>query len=261
MRIGIVGCGVMGGAIARIASQHHDVFLYDHKETNATLLAKETGSKIELDPKKFVSSIDSVFLAVKPKDLQKISEKIALHLKKGQIVMSILTGKTLKTLQRHFPAPFVFRVMPNLPLICGKGMLGIADDATISQEVKQKVIYALKGLGTISWLKEELFDAFMVLTSSNPAYFYLIIEAMVQAGVTLGFKPKDALEYLLQTIEGSVALIKHTGLTPTELKMRIMSPGGTTVAGLNEFASQRVPAGIIAGLQACHRRAGELGDA
>lgn len=260
MRIGIIGCGVMGGAMARILSKHHELTLHDHKKTNAAPLAKETGAKIEPDPEKLAINVDYIILAVKPKDLKVVSESIAPHLNKNQVVISILSGKTLQTLKQHFRDPFVFRVMPNLPLLCGRGMLGIADDPLVSKEMKQNLEDALKELGAISWLKEELFDAFTVLTSSNPAYIYLIIESMIQGAVTLGFKPDTALTYLLETIEGSIALLKHTQLSPTELKMRITSPSGTTIAGLNELENRGVRTGIIEGLQACYRRTLELGE-
>jgi len=259
MKVGVIGCGVMGGAMARIISQHHEVFLHDHKESNAAPLAKETGAKVELDLVKLASLVDAVVLAVKPKDLKVVSEKIAPHLKKDQIVISILSGKTVETLQMHFHDATVFRVMPNLPLICGHGMLGIVDDSYIGKDVKNKLEEILKGLGTVSWLPERLMNAFTVLTSSNPAYVCLIIEAMIEAGVALGFKPDIAFEYVLQTIEGSVALLKEGNLSPTEMKMRITSPGGTTIAGLNELESQGVRAGIVAGLKACYHRTEELG--
>ena len=259
MHIGIIGCGVMGGAIARIASHHHNVILHDHKKTNATPLAREIGAKVELDLGKLSEGSDVVILAVKPKDLKVISEPIASHLSKGQLVVSILAGITLETLQMHFPNSTVFRVMPNLPLVCGHGMLGIVDDPEVKNEEKHRVEEALKGLGTISWMNEGLMNAFTALTSSNPAFIYLIIEAMVEAGVSLGFKADMALEYVLKTLEGSVALLKTSGVSPTELKMRITSPGGATIAGLNELESQGVRAGIIAGLKACYRRAEEMG--
>lgn len=259
MNIGIIGCGVMGGAIARIVSHHHHVILHDHKKTNAAPLSKEIGAKVELDLAVLAQASDVVVLAVKPKDLKTISEQIAPHLDKGKLVVSILAGVTLETLQKHFQSTTVFRVMPNLPLVCGHGMLGIADDPTVNQEEKHRVEEALQGLGMISWMKEGLMNAFTALTSSNPAFIYLIIEAMVEAGVSLGFRADTALEYVLKTFEGSVALLKSSGVSPTELKMRITSPGGATIAGLNELEKEGVRAGIIAGLKACYRKAEEMG--
>ena len=259
MRIGIIGCGNMGGAIARIFSKSHEVFLHDHKKSNATSLEKEIEAKIELDLKKLAASVEAIVLAVKPKDLKTVADEIGSHLANEQIIISILAGKTLETLKKHFPKASVFRVMPNLPLLCGHGMLGIVDRPAVSQEMKQQVESILKDLGSIFWLKEEQFNAFTVLTSSNPAFISLIIEAMVQAGVSLGFKSDVALEYLLPTFEGLVALIKHTKLSPHDLKMRIASPAGATIAGLNELENKGVRAGIIAGIEACYLRALEMG--
>lgn len=259
MKVGIIGCGVMGGAIASRLSKCHEVFLQDHKEANAKLLSSKTGARILLDLGELTHRVEIIILAVKPKDFKIVSEKIAPHLKKNHLVISILAGVPLETLQIHFPLTSVFRVMPNLPLICGHGMLGIADDPSVDALLKQKVEEILKELGTIFWLQEKLMNAFTALTSSNPAFIYLIVEAMVEAGVTLGFKADLSLEFVLETIEGSVALLRESELSPSELKMRVTSPGGATIAGLNELENQGVRSGITQGIKRCYERAEEMG--
>lgn len=259
MKVGIIGCGSMGGAMARIISKHHTVILHDHKKSNAELLASEIGAAIQMDLTSLAEETDALILAIKPKDIGVISETIGPLLKKEQFLISILAGASLATLQKHFPSTQVFRVMPNLPLLCGQGMLGIAEEPSITPETKAKVEGILKGLGAISWLQEKLMNAFTALTSSNPAFIYLIIEAMTDAGVSLGFKSARSLEYVLQTIEGSVALLRHTGLSPDELKRRICSPGGATIAGLEKLESEGVRSGIVKGLKRCYERVEEMG--
>jgi pyrroline-5-carboxylate reductase len=260
MKIGILGCGVMGGAIAHNVSQYHEVILHDHKEENGARLAKDLKADFQLDLEKFIEASEAVILAIKPKDLELISKQLTPLLKHEAIVISILAGQSLQTLKHYFPLSPIFRVMPNLPLICGHGLLGIADEPEMEGRFKKKAEEILKGVGTIFWLKENLLNAFTALTSSNPAFIYLIIEAMVEAGIAMGFKGEEALEYVLQTIEGSVALLRYTRKTPAELKMEITSPGGATIAGLNKLEEQGVRAGLIAGLKACCQRADELGS-
>ena len=257
MRIGVIGCGMMGSGMAKSFAKGHEVLLNDPKKEHVDALAKEIGAKAS-DYKQLATFSEVIVIAVKNKDLKVVSKRISRYLEKRHFVMSILPGVALEQLNSLFSKPSVFRLMLNLPLLCQRAVVAVADDPTASQEMRARVESVLRGLGTISWIKEELFDAFTVLTSSNPAYIYLVIEAMIQAGVSMGFKPDVALNYLLETFEGSLALIKQTKISPAQLKMWVSSPAGTTIAGLNELEKRGVRAGIIAGLESCYNKTHEF---
>lgn len=258
MKIAVVGCGVMGGAIARQTSRYHQVLLYDHKTENSFPLAKEIGAEAHDQPEQVISEADAVILAIKPKDLAKVAMVIAPFLTSAQFLLSILAGTPLETLKGHFSKPTVFRLMPNLPLLCGKGMIGVVEEAEVTPASKGRVEEVLQGLGEVTWLKESQMNAFTALTGSNPAYIYVIIESMVAAGVELGFKSDAALELILQTFEGSVALLRELQTTPEKLKKQIASPGGATIAGLNEMEAQRLRFGMIQTLKQTVFRAEEM---
>ena len=248
MKIGIVGCGVMGSAMARIIKDHEEVFLYTRHAEKIKDLAKEKSVTLCSSFEEIGNSCDAVVLAVKPKDLEEVAEELDPALEKGVFLLSILVGTPLSRLRSHFSNPKVFRLLPNIPLLCGMGLIGVADEDEVLAEDKRKVDQILKGLGTTVWLDERLMNPFAALTGSSPAFIYLIIEAMIQAGITIGFKDTEARELVLRTIEGSVALLRHTGAGVSEARNAVSSPGGTTIAGLNEMERLSVRHGVISGI-------------
>jgi len=258
MKVGIVGCGVMGGAMARIIKGHEEVFLYTRHIENIKDLVKEQGVTLCTSIEEIGNSCDAVILAVKPKDLEEIAEELDPVLEKGALLLSILVGTPLSRLRSHFSNPKVFRLLPNIPLLCGMGLIGVADEEEVLAEDKRAVDQILKGLGTTVWLDEGLMNPFAALTGSSPAFIYLIIEAMIQAGITVGFKSAEAKELVLSTIEGSVAFLRHTGAEVSEARNAVSSPGGTTIAGLNEMERLNVRHGVISGVLQTLERGKEM---
>lgn len=258
MRVGIIGCGVMGSALARTIVKNHELILYDHKQNHSEPLAREIGAKACFDLNTFSVGIDVVILATKPKQLVEVAEDLDPLLSRKTLLLSILAGTALETLQASFSNPTLFRLMPNLPLVCGKGMIGIVEESSQSLEDRGKVQDVLQGLGKVSWLPESLINAFTALTGSNPAFIYLIIEAMIEAGVSIGVKASEAQELILDTIEGSLELLRSSQESLQNLRWKIASPGGTTIAGLNELEAHKVRHGVIRGIQCAYEKANEM---
>ena len=258
MKVGIIGCGIMGSALARTIVKHHELTLYDHKECHSEPLARDIGAKACFDLNTFSKGVEVVILATKPKQLVEIAEDLDPMLSRKTLLLSILAGTTLEALQASFSNPTLFRLMPNLPLVCGKGMIGIVEESSQSPEDKEKVRDVLQGLGKVSWLPESLINAFTALTGSNPAFIYLIIEAMVEAGVSIGVKASEAQELILGTIEGSLELLRSSQESLQSLRWKIASPGGTTIAGLNELEAQKVRHGVMRGIQCAYEKANEM---
>jgi len=257
MKVGIIGCVVMGSAMARIIRNHHEVFLYTRRpETlDEDLKVKTTLTK---SIEEIAKSSDMIILAVKPKDLEALIEDLDPALKKGTLVLSILVGTTLDHLKSSFPTAKPFRLMPNLPLLCGKGLIGIAEDDDALPEDKESVDQVLSGLGSTVWLDEKLMNPFAALTGSSPAFICLIIEAMVQAGIAVGFKSEVALELVLKTVEGTAGLLKQTGDSPSKVRQSVASPRGTTVCGLNAMEANGVRHGVISGILQTFERGEEM---
>lgn len=241
MKVGIIGYGSMGSAMAKIIQEHHEVFVYTRRPETV----KEKGMTAVSSLDELGKASDAVILAVKPKDLEEIADDLDPVLKKGTPLLSILVGTSLEKLRAVFSNPHPYRLMPNLPLLCGKGLIGVATEENQDQKGIEEI---LKGLGKVVWLEERLMNPFAALTGSSPAFICLMIEAMVQAGITVGFPELLSQEYVLETFEGTVALIKQTGLSPVEVRNAVASPGGTTIAGLNEMEHQNVRHSVMRGV-------------
>lgn len=259
MKIAVIGCGNMGSAFARHFAKNHCVLLCDRNLPKTQALAKEIKALFEEEVSVAIREADVVLLGFKPKDLSAFAKKGAVSFTEGKILISILAGTPLSLLKKHFPKPTLVRTMPNLALVFGQGVIGVVDDGHFSPEQKQQIDSLFEGMGLIAWMPEEKIDALTALSGSGIGFVLVMIEAMIDGGVHLGFTAKESREIVLKTMEGAVALMKESGKHPAELKLQIASPGGTTIAGLKAMEEEGVRSGIVHALVACYEKALEIG--
>lgn len=257
MKVAIIGCGVMGAAFANHFAKEHTVFLCDQEKRKRERLAEEMGGKAVEKMTEAVKEADLVVLAVKPKDMVTVAKETRAQFSEEKLLMSILAGTSHALLRENFSAT-VLRLMPNLALTCGQGVIGLVDDEGLSEETKKSAEQLLSGLGLLAWLPESKIEALTALTGSGPAFIFVIIEALIEGGISMGFTAKEAREFTLKTIEGATSLLRATGKHPAELKWNVASPAGTTIAGLNEMEASGVRSGIIQTLHATYLRAKEI---
>lgn len=258
MRIAVIGCGVMGTAFARHFAKKEELYLYDLDQERAKTLAKELKAKACGSEKEAAASADLIFLAMKPADLSGVIKSLNGLLTKNQLVVSILAGTPLETLKKGFPHSPVLRMIPNLAITCEAGVLGLVEDPLISVALRKKIEKLFFGLGLIVWLPESKIDALTALTGSGPAFIFVLVEAMIDSGVLLGFSHQEAREFALKTIQGSVELLQKTGQTPSELKWQVASPKGTTIAGLKALEKTGFRSAILSAFTAAYERAKEM---
>lgn len=258
MRITIVGCGVMGSTFARHLSSHHTLTLYDRHVEKREALALEVGGSGGSDLIWALNGAELILLAIKPKDLLALSQEVKGASLKGKVIISVLTGATLSLLKSLFPEAELVRAMPNLGIAYGQGVTGIVQDPQLGEEVQSKVESVMEGMGLTLWLAENRIDALIALSGSGIAFVLVMIEAMIDGGIFLGFSSKEARAIVLETMRGAIALLEQSGAHPAELKQRISSPGGTTVAGLKAMEEAGVRAGILSTLNACYERSVEI---
>ena len=232
MKIAIIGCGVMGSAFARHFAKKHPVILCDHTFEKAQQLALELGGEAVKTPTEAVRNSEVIVLAIKPKNLPEFARESEKSFNPDHLLISILAGTSVERLKKFINRPLIIRAMPNLALTCGKGVIGFVKTNEVTSEVREKIDELLGGLGSLPWMSEEKLEALSALAGSGPAFIFLLIEALMDGGVYLGFSGQEARDFVLQTVEGAVALLKETGKHPAELKGKITSPGGTTIAGL-----------------------------
>jgi pyrroline-5-carboxylate reductase len=255
MKIAVIGCGVMGSAFARHLAKKHKVILCSRTPEKAEALARETGGQWLMSPADAVCEAEAVLLTVKPGDLAAVAKELTPGLKKGTLLLSALAGTPTGVLKALFPAAVVVRTMPNLGLLCGQGVVGVVSDGSLKEEEQLKVQLLLEGVGLIMWMAEDKIEAVTALSGSGIAFVLVMIEAMIDGGVSLGFPSATARDLVLKTFEGAVTLIRESGKHPAELKLQIASPAGTTMAGLKVMEEKGVRSGIIQTLVASHEKA------
>jgi pyrroline-5-carboxylate reductase len=207
-----------------------------------------------------VQDADVVVLSVKPQILPKVMAELKGNIPSDALVLSIVAGVPIATMQKALGHDRIVRTMPNTPAQVGKGMTVWVATPKVSADQRVLTQRILNALGEQVMVEDEHYlDMATGLSGSGPGYVFLLIEAMVDAGVHIGFSRADALKMVLQTIDGSVELVRNTGLHPAELKNRVTSPAGTTAAGLFELEQSGVRAAILRAVDAAYRRSEALG--
>jgi pyrroline-5-carboxylate reductase len=239
MKIAVIGCGVMGSAFARHFAKRHHVILVDRSRHRSEALAKEIGATHKKSASEAIKGAEIVLLAIKPKDLHSFSKEVNKGMNKKTLI-SILAGTTLSQLEKLFPSTSVIRIMPNLGFTLGQGVIGIVEG-----EKKSVVESLLQGTGLVLFLPEKKIEALASLSGSGIGFNFLLIEAMIEAGVYLGFSSREAQELVLKTLEGAIAMVRSSGKTPSELKLQVCSPGGTTIAGIRAMEKKGVRSALM----------------
>jgi pyrroline-5-carboxylate reductase len=266
MKIGFVGSGKMASALVQGVKQSGaipaaDVAVSDVVAAAAQRLATLTGVAFAETNADLVAMSDALVLCVKPHD--------ALHalrsLQAGaaeKLVISIVAGLTLSALQEAAgPRVRIVRVMPNTPALVHKGAAAYALGATATPADAELTERIFGAVGEIVCVKESLLDVVTGLSGSGPAYIYVVIEALADAGVLMGL-PRDLAQKLAaQTVGGAAEMVLQTGRHPAALKDEVASPGGTTIAGLEALERAGLRAALMSAVRAATERAQEIGRA
>ncbi len=227
MKIGIIGVGNIGTIIAdALSAAGHDLVLVNRRTEK---LKKFEGraqifSKIENMP-----DVEILFLCVKPQDA--ISALKRIKRSKDRIVISTVTGLKVSTIKTYLDGDIV-RIMPNIPISIGKGVVGITYSEEFAEEKKRIVKSLLSNFGVLVDIDEKHFAAVTALSGSGPAFIFVIIEALVDAGMKLGLSYDISMELVIETIKGSAELLQKEGKHPGEFRHLVTSPGGTTIEGI-----------------------------
>ena len=266
-KIAFVGSGAMGeamikGIVAQGLVQPVQVIASDPVAARREQMRTQFGVSTTDTNLSAVQDADVVVLSVKPQVLGKVLAELNGKVPAAALVLSIVAGAPVHILSDGLAHDRIVRTMPNTPAQVGKGVtVWVATPAvTAAQRLQTQAI--LSALGEQVMVEDEGYlDMATGLSGSGPGYVFLIIEAMIDAGVQIGFSRADAQKMVLQTIEGSVALVRTTGLHPAELKNRVTSPAGTTAAGLYELEQSGLRAAILRAVEAAYHRSQALGAA
>jgi pyrroline-5-carboxylate reductase len=265
-RLVIIGGGNMGEAILKglIAAQlikPQQITVTDIFEARLNYLRETYTVQALTDNVKAVAPADLIILAVKPQDIAQTIRGIAPVVDDQKVVISIAAGVSTAKIESAFGKSVrVVRVMPNTPALVLAGAAGLcagSDAAPADLEVARNLFDAL---GRTVVVAEYLMDAVTGLSGSGPAYIFVLIEALADGGVKMGLTREAALTLAAQTVYGSAKLLLETGLHPGELKDRVTSPAGTTIAGLYALEEHAFRGAVIAAVERATLRSRELGQ-
>ena len=264
MKLGLIGCGKMGGALLRGAIKAslvkaEDVTVYD--KIPAAVKALETdvlGLTAAPTAAEVAKVSDVVLLAVKPGDMQGLLEGLATGGAKP-LYLSIAAGLTLKQLEGWLGGSArVIRSMPNTPALILQGASAFSRGGNATEEDAKLAAQVLSAVGIAQEVPEKLLDAVTGLSGSGPAYVYTIIEALADGGVLMGLPRTTALQLAAQTVIGSAQMVLETGKHPAALRDEVTSPGGTTIAGLEQLEKHGLRNALLQAVRRASERAKEL---
>lgn len=258
MKITVVGCGNMGRALARRLSASEQLFFYDHRFKNAESLEQEGLGKACRNVQEAFDQSEAVILAVKPQNLEDVAKVIEKELKTDHILISLLSGASIETLKRFFPRSTIVRMMPNLGIAYGEGVVGVCAEEKLSDKEKESLNRLFESLGKIYWINESKINALSALAGSGPAFIFVMIEAMIDAGIAMGFNAVDSQDLILQMMRGSLTLLEKSAEHPGELKWQIASPQGTTIEGIKKLEESGLRGAVMNTFLATYDRANAL---
>jgi pyrroline-5-carboxylate reductase len=265
-RIAILGAGKAGEAlIAGILSsgwrKPGDIVATARRQEHLDDLRERHGIETTFSNADAVKDAALVIIAVKPQDIEALLGDIAGSVAPGQTVLSIAAAIPTALIERHLVDGVpVVRAMPNTPVTVHEGMAGIAPGAHAEEEHIAQAEDVLGSVGRSVRVDEDYMDAITAVSGSGPAYFALLAESMIEAGILLGLAREIATDLVVQTMLGTAKLLRDEKMHPVELREMVTSPGGTTIAAIRELEQAGVRAAFLNAIQAAMRRSKELAE-
>ncbi len=261
--VGTIGAGNMAEAILRgllrAGMGPEQLLASDLDADRRDALARELGIRTTGENLDVVQGAEVVVLAIKPTHLA--AATAAVPRDGGPLFVSIVAGKTSENLRAALGARArIVRSMPNTPALIGEGITAIATDTGASDEDLERAELVLGAIGQVVRVPESAMDAVTGLSGSGPAYVYLFIEALTEAGVREGLPAQTARDLATQTVLGAASMVRETGENPAVLRERVSSPGGTTIAGLAALEDGGLRSSLFAAVRAAAARSRELGE-
>ncbi len=244
--IGCIGCGNMGGGVLKGLVPYEGVELVGHDHTRAKVEDLDGGKgrvSWAETPLELARRADVVILAVKPYQMEAMLEEIRPVLNGSKVVVSLAAAFSLDRLREGVEGRCpVVRCMPNLPVTVGKGVFALCfEDPALDAGVQEQLLKLFRLMGMAVVLPESQFSAFSSLVGCGPAFVFLFMEGLLNAGITMGLKAPVARELIAAMVEGTARLALESGESFADLRVKVCSPSGTTIRGVNHMERCAVP--------------------
>lgn len=263
-KVAIIGFGVMGEALGksfiRAGVVPAEKLYASDIQTERLEAARKLGARASSDRAQVVRSVDTIIIAVKPQDIPALLEEIRPAVTEDHTIISIAAGIPTTSIEKALVKPVpVIRVMPNLACVVGEGMLAFARGRWARDSHVRLAVRLLSSSGRVIEVHEPMMDAVTGLSGSGPAFVAVLVQALADAGVRVGFHRKVALTMAIQTVLGTAKMLMETGIHPEALKDMVASPGGTAIAGIHAMESKGIRAALMDAVVAATERSRELG--
>jgi len=259
----LVGAGKMGGAMLEgwlaLGVDPRRIAVLEPQPSEEIALLALRGVRLN-PPSTAIGEVVALIVAVKPQSAPDVLPALAPLVSAATVVVSIMAGRTVRFLERAFPAAAVVRTMPNLPASIGRGITVAVGNNRVAPTQRTLVHALLSAVGAVEWIDDEaLMDAVVAVSGSGPAYVFLLTEAMANAGVAAGLPPTLAATLARATVAGAGELLHRSPLDAATLRQNVTSPGGTTAAALDVLMAADGIAPLMAkAIAAAARRSRDL---
>jgi pyrroline-5-carboxylate reductase len=263
--LAILGGGKIGEALLtgllRGERTVDDIVICEKHPERAVFLSDTHGVKT-VEISEAISVAHTIVLAVKPQDIDKLLAEMNPYMTGDHVVVSVAAGIPTARIEAALPpGTAVVRCMPNTPALVDEAMTAISAGAHADEQHLALAESLMRSVGKVVRVPESQLDAVTALSGSGPAYFFFLVEAMIDAGILLGLPRALSAELIVQTAIGSAIMLRDSGEHPVQLREAVTSPGGTTIMAIRELEVHGVRAAMLAAIEAAHDRSVELGRA
>ncbi len=251
MKIGIIGTGNMGGAVARaVAGAGFEMVLSNRTLSKALSLAEEINARTGREQavcgeNEAAAACDTVFLAVKPYQAEAVIAQIKPYFKADALLISMMSAHALPALEAMTGTDRLIRIMPNTPVAVGAGVTLWCAAGGVSEEDRRHFLTLMQPTGALYEVSEEQFDAITPITGCGPAYAAMFADALADAAVSLGVRKNEAVRFAAEMMRGTAELLLQSGKHPVQLKDEVCSPRGTTIKGVIALENDGFRAAVI----------------
>ncbi len=259
-KIGFIGAGnmsatIIAGLVSRFEQINHCIFVTNRSREKLEALCKTYEVNLLKTNVELARECDIIILGVKPDIYGIVLREIAPFINGEQLIISIAPGITIDDLQGYFSKPKkIIRVMPNVGVSAGEGMLPMSISSHVTEEDATVVMELLTTIGRVDIIPESLMDAATCISGCSPAFMAQLVEAMADGGVLQGMPRSKAYEYVAQTLIGTGKLILEKNLHPGFLKDMVTSPGGVTIEGVYSLEKHGFRGIVMGALDACYQK-------
>jgi pyrroline-5-carboxylate reductase len=261
MKVGFIGCGNMGGALARAISKvlTTELYIYDYNEQKAEDFSKEINAQ-KSDSITIAKECDYIFLGVKPGVLPSVLEGIKNAVSENTcgVLVSMAAGVKLERLEAIINYPII-RIMPNTPVAVSAGMISFCKNGMVTDEQTAAFTEIMSECGRLIPLDERLIDAATAVAGCGPAFVYMFIDALMEGGIDAGLSYEASRTLAAHTLIGAAEMILQKSEDPETLRIAVCSPGGSTIEGVKSLLNDNFKQTVTNAVGASYRRTQELG--